>query len=160
MCSYLEFYIGCGHLVKSRREKAPFLSRLKAGVPWREVYGLAREMIAVWRRAAGLLLYGDYYEHTPFHRSAEGWVAWQFDCPETGRGLVQGIRFPASSDETLTVHPEGIRAAATYRFEQAETGEIRVMAGEDLLQRGFTLALAARSGAIWFYQRAEPPAVG
>ena len=39
MCSYLEFYIGCGHLVKSRREKAPFLSRLKAGVPWREVYG-------------------------------------------------------------------------------------------------------------------------
>ena len=39
MCSYLEFYIGCGHLVKSRREKAPFLSRFQAGEEWREVYG-------------------------------------------------------------------------------------------------------------------------
>ena len=64
-------------------------------------------MIAIWRRAADLLLYGDYYPHTPFHRSAEEWVAWQFDCPETGRGLVQGIRLPASPEETLTIHPKG-----------------------------------------------------
>jgi len=116
-------------------------------------YDLAGEMIAVWRRAADLLLYGDYYPHTPFHRSDREWVAWQFDCPETGQGLVQGIRFPASPQETLTVFPKGVCAEATYRFEEAETGEIRKVTGQDLVKRGFTLALAARSGAIWFYQR-------
>ena len=76
-------------------------------------YALARKMIAIWRRASDLILYGDYYPHTPFHRSAEQWVAWQFDCPETGCGLVQGIRFPASPQETLTIHPKGIRPDAS-----------------------------------------------
>ena len=33
-------------------------------------YALATKMIDIWRRAAPLLLYGDYYPHTPFHRSA------------------------------------------------------------------------------------------
>ena len=110
-------------------------------------------MIAIWRRASDLILYGDYYPHTPFHRSAEKWVAWQFDSPETGRGLVQGIRLPASPEETLTIHPKG-RPDARYFFENAETGETRDIAGKDLIRDGFTFALPARSGAIWFYRRA------
>ncbi len=116
-------------------------------------YALAARMIAVWRRASELLLYGDYYPHTPFHRSAQGWVAWQFDSPETGCGFVQGIRFPACAQQTLTIHPQGICAEATYRFENAETGEIKEIPGKTLLDGGFTFALPARSGAIWFYGR-------
>jgi hypothetical protein len=41
-----------------------------------------------------------------------------------------------------------------YWFENAETGETRDMSGEDLIHNGFALTLPARSGAIWFYQRA------
>ena len=115
-------------------------------------YALARRMIDLWRRASGLLLYGDYYPHTPFHRSAREWVAWQFDSPETGCGLVQGIRLPACPEETITIHPKGIRPEATYFFENAETGETRTISGEELIREGFTLALPARSGAIWFYR--------
>ena len=59
-------------------------------------FALARKMIDVWRRAAALILRGDYYPHTPFQHSDREWVAWQFDCPEDGRGLVQAIRLPAS----------------------------------------------------------------
>ena len=121
-------------------------------------YALARKMIAIWRRAAGLILHGDYYPHTPFHRSAQAWVAWQFDCPDAGRGLVQGIRLPASPDGEITLHLQGIRSDATYRFENAETGERRDWAGADLLDQGFALALPARSGVIWFYQRLDSPA--
>ncbi len=86
-------------------------------------YSLARKLIAIWRRAADLFLYGDYTPHTPFHRSAQAWVAWQFDCSETGCGLIQGIRLPEAPDETLTVYPQGLQSEATYRFENAETGE-------------------------------------
>lgn len=116
-------------------------------------YPLALKMIAIWRRASDLILYSDYYPHTPFHRSAEKWVAWQFDCPETGCGLLQGIRLPAAPEETLTIHPKGIHPDAVYLFENAETGETRDIAGEELIHDGFTFALPARSGAIWFYRR-------
>jgi hypothetical protein len=39
-----------------------------------------------------------------------------------------------------------------YFFENAETGETRTISGEELIREGFTLALPARSGAIWFYR--------
>ena len=116
-------------------------------------YALSRQMIAIWRRAAALMLHGDYYPLTPFHRSAAQWVAWQFDRPEQGRGLLQGIRLPACPQETLTVYPQGLRATATYRLENPETGETRELLGGELLRAGFTFALPPRSGAIWFYQR-------
>ncbi|HOU14264.1 MAG TPA: alpha-galactosidase [Anaerolineae bacterium] len=115
-------------------------------------FALARTMIAVWRRAADLFLYSDYYPHTPFHRSAQAWVAWQFDCPETGCGLIQGIRLPEAPEETLTVYPQGVQPEASYRFENAETGETQDIEGATLREKGFTLTLPARSGAIWFYR--------
>ena len=118
-------------------------------------YALARKMISIWRKASNLLVYGDYYPHTPFHHSAAEWVAWQFDCPETGCGFIQGIRLPACPAETITIQPKAIHPDATYAFENAETGEAMDISGADLLREGFTLALPARSGAIWFYRRAD-----
>ena len=44
------------------------------------------------------------------------------------------------------------RSDAAYAFENAETGETRDHAGEELIRQGFTLSLPARSGAIWFYR--------
>lgn len=114
-------------------------------------YALVRKMIPIWRRAAGLLLYGDYYPHTPFHRSAQVWVAWQFDCPETGHGLIQGIRLPAAPDETLTIHPQALQPEATYCLENPETGETLEMTGAALRDQGLALSLPPRCGAIWFY---------
>jgi alpha-galactosidase len=114
-------------------------------------YALARKMIGVWRRAADLLLFGDYYALTPFHRNQQAWVARQFHAPESGRGLIQVIRLPAADEETLTVHPYGIREDRIYHFEQAESGETREVAGAALIGAGFTCTLPARSGAIWFY---------
>jgi alpha-galactosidase len=115
---------------------------------------LARTMIAVWRRASGLILSGDYYPHTPFHHSDRAWVAWQFDSPEKGCGFVQAIRLPASAQESLTIHLQAIDPDAVYTFENAESGETMELSGEDLLHTGFTFALAPRSGAIWFYRSA------
>ena len=120
-------------------------------------FALARQMIAIWRRAAGLLLHGDYYPHTPFHHGAGGWVAHQFDSPETGRGLIQAIRLPGSPREKLTVYPKGLRPEATYAFEESETGETRNTDGEAVMRDGLALMLTPRSGAIWFYQTVPHP---
>ncbi len=116
-------------------------------------YALANRMIDLWRRASDVILYGDYYPLTRFHRSAREWVAWQFDRPETGCGLVQGVRFPESPDETFTIHPKEICPEATYAFENPETGDARDITGDALNRDGFTFALPRRSAAIWFYRR-------
>jgi len=114
-------------------------------------FALAREMIALWRRASVLMLHGDYYPLTPIHRSTDKWVARQFFCPETGEGFVQGIRLPSSPQESLTIHPQGIQSDARYVFENLENGETRQLMGSDLVQYGFTFTLPPRSGALWFY---------
>ena len=119
-------------------------------------YALAKSMIDIWRRASDLVLNGDYYPLTPFHRSAERWVVRQFDSPETGRGLIQGIRLPASPEETATVHPAGISPGSMYFLDNAETGETREISGSNLINDGFTFALPKRSGAIWFYRTPAP----
>src|SRR5205814_1153833 len=104
-------------------------------------FALARQMIAIWRRAAGLLLHGDYYPQTPLHHAAGGWVAHQFDSPAAGRGLVQAIRLPGSTREKLTIYPKGLWPAATYAFEEAETGETSNMDCDAATRDGLTLTL-------------------
>jgi len=111
-------------------------------------FALAATMIDVWRQAAELILCGDYYPHTAFHKRADRWVAWQFDRPEEGRGLVQAIRLPQAPDDTLTIHPAGIGPGATYTFDNPETGETRQIPGRVLIDEGFTFALAPRAGGV------------
>jgi alpha-galactosidase len=120
----------------------------------REDYDLAtaRKMIAIWRRAAGLLLAGDYYPLTPFSRSPGRWVAWQFDKPETGAGLLQAICLAECPEERFTAQLHGIDPERAYVFENAESGEKLEIQGADLAREGFTLTLSKRSGALWFYQ--------
>jgi hypothetical protein len=118
-------------------------------------FALAQKLIELWRRAADLLLYGDYYALTRFHHSPSEWVARQFDSPETGRGLVQGLRLPAAPAETLTVELHGLLPGAIYEFEEAETGETRSLLAAADGRKAFTLAAPLRGATLWFYRRRE-----
>ncbi|HEY3285084.1 MAG TPA: alpha-galactosidase [Armatimonadota bacterium] len=122
---------------------------------------VVRQMVGLWRQAAPILLDGDYYPLTPFSRDPFRWVAWQFDRPERGDGMLQGIRLAACQEQTLTVTLRGLEPGAEYLFENPETGEQRHLSEADLSRDGFTLSLPPRSGAIWLYRRvvkpSEPP---
>jgi len=113
---------------------------------------LAAKMIDIWRRLAEVMLHGDYYPLTPYHRSSGQWVARQFDRPEEGRGFIQGIRLPKAPEATLVVYPRGLRPDVAYRFENPETGETRELTGAAVQQNGFVFALPPRAGAVWLYQ--------
>ena len=116
-------------------------------------YVLAGKMIELWRRVAGMVLTGDYYPHSPSRRDGRGWVAWQFDCPESGCGLVQGIRFPATEEESIVVRLKAVSPDASYHFENGETGESMNIPCDRLARDGFRLALAPRTGVIWLYRK-------
>ncbi len=118
-------------------------------------HDLSRRMIAIWRRAAEILLHGDYYPLTPFSRAADRWVVWQFDRPEADMGFVQGIRHRDCPQDTMTVRLQALDPEAGYVLDNPETGERIHAAGSSLLGEGFTLTLPPRGAAIWFY-RVEP----
>jgi alpha-galactosidase len=122
-------------------------------------YATVREMLRIWRRAAGLMLEGDYYPHTPVQRTPEKWVARQFNCPEGGQGFVQAIRLPKAPERALIVYPKGLQPGAMYVFENPETGETRKLRGDRVQSEGLKFALPPRQGSIWFYKVARAAAV-
>ena len=54
---------------------------------------------AVLRQCRDLQPYflGDYYPLTEYSKAGNVWVAWQFDRPDRGNGMVQAFRRPARS---------------------------------------------------------------
>jgi hypothetical protein len=93
-------------------------------------FALGVKMIEIWRKASDLILYGDYYPLTPFHRSQEKWVVRQFDQPENGKGLIQGFRLPACSQDEFLIFPQGLEPEAAYILENPESGEMVEMANQ------------------------------
>lgn len=54
-------------------------------------FGLLRRLTERWRDLSPYYL-GDYYPLTPYSLEPDAWIAWQFDCPEAGKGIVQAFR--------------------------------------------------------------------
>jgi alpha-galactosidase len=116
-------------------------------------YKLAVRLTDLWRKVADLIIYGDYYPHTPFHKSPSEWVAWQFDMPDEGRGMVQAIRLPDCNQDTLDLKFKGLDENCEYRLENPESKEIKERSGADLIVRGLRVTIPPRSGAIWIYNK-------
>ena len=116
-----------------------------------EAFEAGRAMEPVWRRAAELMLSGDYYPLTECRKSAEDYYAMQFDDPEKKQGFFQVLRNVACKDESFTVMPFADESE-TYEFENMETGEKFTLSGKDFA-KGYTVSIPKRSGQIWFYKR-------
>jgi alpha-galactosidase len=114
-------------------------------------YMLGTKMAGIWRKVSDMLLHGDYYPLTSVKRNTEEWVVRQFDVPETGKGLIQGIRHSACEEEAITVFPKVLYPGCTYSFENPETNETLDVCGSALLHEGFCFKLSKRSACLWIY---------
>ncbi len=68
-------------------------------------------------RAVAPLYYGDYYPLTSHGRDEREWMAWQFNRPEEGDGMVQVFRRPASPFESDSFPPPRPRTRRDLRVE-------------------------------------------
>ena len=57
---------------------------------------------------------GDFYPLTPYSEASHVWMAWQYDRPEAGEGVVQAFRHRESSRESMKFALRGLEANATY----------------------------------------------
>ena len=118
-------------------------------------YDLIRRVLGQWKQYAPYY-FGDYYPLTAYNLDQTAWLAWQFDVPEQGEGVVQAFRRADSVYEVARFKLRGISPAARYTWTNLDSGESQTCAGRDLLDKGLAVPITEQPGsAVIVYQKAE-----
>ena len=90
---------------------------------------------------------GDFYPLTPYDLAQDTWMAWQFDRPDLGEGIVQGFRRPASSTTEARYKLGGLEPDAQYELKNFDNPATTTMAGSDLMNKGLKIDILEQPGA-------------
>jgi alpha-galactosidase len=116
-------------------------------------YASFRRLMSQWRHVAPGY-YGDYYPLTPYSLKNNVWMAWQFDRPEAGEGLVQAFRRAECAEAFTRFRLRGLEADARYVVTDLDEGRPQQLTGRLLLERGLPVHIADQPGAtvIWYHR--------
>ncbi|UCH36645.1 MAG: alpha-galactosidase [Armatimonadota bacterium] len=143
----------------------PYVFRSQASCPHltgcydmrnREIdYEELRRLYTQWRSYADCY-FGDYYPLTPYDTGNEVWMAWQFDRPESGDGIVQVFRRADSIYESARLRLRGLDPDATYVVTDLDgPGETKAT-GREIMDPGVLVACSDRPGsAVIMYRREQ-----
>ncbi len=98
------------------------------------------------RQVAPLML-ADYYPLTPYSLAKDRWIAWQFNRPEQGDGVVQAFRRPQSIEEVARFKLRGLEPQTRYALTDLDTGEAQTLAGRELMDNGLPVVIQSQPGA-------------
>ena len=99
---------------------------------------------------------GDYFPLTPYNLQLDQWIAWQFDRPEVGSGVVQAFRRNASQEASKTFRLDGLDPAAQYEITNFDVEGSTKASGNELMEKGLTVEIKEKPGAaVIVYQRAK-----
>jgi alpha-galactosidase len=139
-----------------RSNAAPALG---SGVDMREKeidYPALRRLIEQWREHIAPNYCGDYYALTPYSQESNAWLAWQFDRPEAGAGVVQVFRRPDSPDDSRRLPLKGLEPKAKYEVTDLDAHKSRQFTGRELMENGLPVTLPNRpQDAVFAYKKAE-----
>ncbi len=107
-------------------------------------YERARRVASEWQRVAPFMLDGDYYPLMPYGSANDIWMAWQFDVPEEGEGLVQAFRRGDSIYESARLRLNGLRADADYLLTNCDETAPSRANGRQLMEEGLLITLKSR----------------
>jgi len=79
------------------------------------------------------------YPLTPYNLDPAQWIAWQFDQPEAGTGMVQAFRREKNVEAVQTFRLRGLDPAATYDVTNFDANSPEKITGQELLERGLTI---------------------
>ncbi|HOD50941.1 MAG TPA: alpha-galactosidase [Candidatus Hydrogenedentes bacterium] len=100
-------------------------------------------------------LFGDFYPLTPYSIEHAQWVAWQFDRPDIGEGMLQAFRRPECKDETQTYPLHGLDPNDRYRLIDRDTAATVTLTGAELMSGGAPVSIPGAPGAALLTYRKE-----
>ena len=114
-----------------------------------------QRLIGQWRSIAPLY-YGDFWPLTPYNTEPTAWLAWQFDDPAEGQGMIQAFRRAESPFETARFPLRGLTPSARYTIEDLDSGRVLKRTGKELTESGLEVAVRNNPGVtILVYRRIE-----
>jgi alpha-galactosidase len=118
-------------------------------------YDMLRRVLGQWRRYAECY-FGDYYPLTPYSLDPALWIAWQFDVPEKGEGIVQAFRRDKSVYESARFKLAALDTAASYTVRNLDSGDTQTISGCELSEKGLPVSLKDQPGdTVIMYSRAK-----
>jgi alpha-galactosidase len=110
-------------------------------------YAALRRLIGQWRELSPNY-YGDFYPLTPWSRDDQAWIAWQFDRPEQGEGMVQVFRRHNSFYESARLKLRGLEPKARYAVVNLDAPAARQeVTGSDLMDKGLGVEIPTTPAA-------------
>jgi alpha-galactosidase len=112
-----------------------------------------RRMVAELRRVAPYFS-GDYYPLTSYSLDDTAWMAWQFDRPDLGEGMVQVFRRAGSHNEPARFLLGGLEADARYIITDLDSGRSEEQTGRELAEQGLKVSPEKRpSATVLLYRK-------
>ena len=116
-------------------------------------YDTLRKLFAQWR-AISPNYYGDYYPLTPYSFEQNTWMAWQFDRPEAGEGMVQVFRRKDSIYMSAQLPLRGLEPDSVYTVSNVDGTQSVQAKGSELMTTGLAATLAERPmAAVYTYRK-------
>lgn len=106
-----------------------------------------RKRIDEWRKVVPFFL-GDYYPLSAYSLAHDVWMAWQFDRPDLGEGVVQAFRRDDSPYETARFRLGGLQPDARYVLTDLDSGAASEALGRDLMEKGLTVSMTDQPGSV------------
>lgn len=106
-------------------------------------YASARTLVSQWRQVAQNY-FGDYYPLTAYSTNSNVWIAWQFNRPDTGTGMVQAFRRADETKTWITLKLRGLDSSAKYTLSNPDTGQSWGVTGSTLMNTGLTISLTTQ----------------
>jgi alpha-galactosidase len=117
-------------------------------------YAALRSLVGQWRRIIPNY-FGDFYPLTSWTRDNTLWIAWQFDRPEAGEGVVQVFRRENSGYEVARLKLQGLDPKARYKVTKVEDpGSVQEFSGGELRDQGIQVAMrSCPEAAVLLYTK-------
>jgi alpha-galactosidase len=123
----------------------------------RENQAAVRRVYDECRQVAPFVLEGNYYPLTPYSRAGSDWLAWQFNRPEKGDGVVQIFRRSESPYVRADFRLRGLAPAAIYEVWNFDVAGTTMIAAKELIEKGLIVEIKDKPGAavITYRQQKE-----
>jgi len=107
-----------------------------------------------WRRIAPCTL-GDFYPLTAWSLSTKVWMAWQYNRPDSGDGIVQAFRRPGCISSSARLPLRGLDAQASYEATDLDSSRSWNMIGRELMGGGVPVNVSEAPGSALIIYRRE-----
>jgi alpha-galactosidase len=113
------------------------------GIDFDRIRKLLNEYLAVRQ-----FFYEDFYPLSPYSVASDVWMAWQYDAPEKGEGLVQAFRRVHCTTATEPLKLHALDPNAMYEVKDWDTEKLQEFSGKELIEKGLSVTIPDQPGAV------------